>query len=251
MVTRYIRRTELLLILTLAFTTLALAAQQPAAPTDKDFLPAGPYLFEPGTIHPTYMDAFDDRPVVKSPDGKLEVTVTGPKQSYRAWVTISRSTFPGGPVKVLSIQASVAVLWRPDSQAFALTENRFANLSYVFVCRMEFRTGETGEGLNVPITDLTPIVEKAFEERARKYYEADNYDILLFYAKVLRWIGNDHLLVGVNARGSGPITFPDRGLKDWGIAYVVDVPKGKVVREVSKDQLFSEYKIKVPYLDER
>lgn len=242
------RRPELLIMLSLVFTTLALGAQKPdsATPADKDFLPAGPFLFEPGTIHPTFMDAFDNRPVVKSPDSRLGVTVTGPKKSYEAWVTISPSTFPDGPVQVWPIQASVDVLWKPDSQAFALTDNRYANSSYVLMCGTEFRMGESRPGLGVPVTDLTPIVRKAFEEDARKYYETGNYEALLLYAKALRWIGDDELLVGVNARTSGPTTFPDRGLKEWDIAYVVDVPNGKVVREVGKDQLLLEYKIKVP-----
>jgi len=104
--------------------------------------------------------------------------------------------------------------------------------------------------LGVPITDLTPIVQKAFEERAGTYYQTDNYGALLFYAFVLRWIGNDNLLVGVNARTSGPPLAPEkayreRGLKDWTMAFLVDVANGKVVREVGKDQLLSEYKIKV------
>src|SRR5208337_3438447 len=145
-------------MLSLVFTTLALAAQK-TAPASPDFLPeegvpGGQFLFERGTSRPTHMDAFDDRPVVKSPDGKLGVTVTGPKASWDAWVTISPSTLPGGPVQVWPIQRNVDVLWRPDSQAFALTDNRHADLSYVFVCGTEFRMGESGKGLGVPITDL-------------------------------------------------------------------------------------------------
>ena len=85
MVRMYVRKPEFLITLWLLVTTLAIAAQQPnpAAPGDKDFLPAGPFLFDPGTSRPTFMDAFDDRPVAKSPDGKLGVTATGPKQSYQ------------------------------------------------------------------------------------------------------------------------------------------------------------------------
>jgi hypothetical protein len=231
----------------LVFTPMALVAQKPdsALPADKDFLPAGPFLFEPGTNHPTFMDAFDGRPVAKSPDGKLGVTVTGPKKSYEAWVTISPSTFPDGPVQIWPIQASVDVLWRPDSRAFAMTDNRYANNSYVLVCGTEFRMGEDGPGLGVPINDLTPIVRKAFEEAARKYYNTDNYETPLLYAKVLRWTGSDELLVGVNARTSGPPPFPNR-LKDWFVAYVVEVSSRKVMREVDLDQLFSDYRIKVP-----
>jgi len=192
------------------------------------------------------MDAFDDRPIVKSPDGSRSVTVTGPNKSYAAWVTVALSAFPDGPVQVWPIQANVAVLWRADSRTFALTDNRYENLSYVLVCRTDFRRGEDEEGLGVPITDLTPIIEKAFEEPARKYYKSDDFDARLFYAKALRWIENDKLLVGVSATTSGPPTFANRGIKDWDIAYLVDVSNKKVVREVDKDRLRSEYKIKAP-----
>ena len=228
---------------------LALVARQPnsAITAEKDFLPAGPFQFEPGGIQPTYMDALDARPVAKSPDGKLDITVSGPKNPDEAWVTISPSTFPDAAVQVWPIQASVAVLWRPDSGAFALTDNRYANGSYVLVCGTEFRMGEDERGLGIPITDLTPIVRKAFEERTGKYYKTDEYETLLFYAKVLRWIGNDDLLIGISARTAGPPTFPDRGMNEWDFAYLVDVPDRKVVREVNKEQLLSEYKIKAPY----
>lgn len=227
--------------------TIGLAAQQPssAAPADKKFLPAGPFVFQLGTVQPTYMDAFDDRPLIKSPDGKLGVTVAGPNKSYEAWVTISPSTFPDGPVQVWPLQASADVLWKPDSRAFALTDNRYANHSYVFVCGTEFRMGESGEGLGVPITDLTPIVQEAFTEPAKKYYGTDKYDTRSFYAKVLRWVGNDDLLVGISAMTSGPATLPNRGLKEWNFAYLVNVPNGKILREVDKEQLLSEFKITV------
>jgi hypothetical protein len=192
------------------------------------------------------MDAFDERPVVKSPDGKHGVTVTGPKKSYEAWITIFLSTLPDGPVQVWPIQASADVLWKPDSRAFALTDNRSSNRSYVLICGTEFRMGESDEGLGVQVTDLTPIVEKAFEEPARKYYGTDNYDIRLFYAKALRWTGNNDLLVGVSTMTSGPTTSPNRGLKEWNVAYVVEVPNRRVLRELDKEQLLSEYKIKTP-----
>jgi hypothetical protein len=236
-----------MVLLTIAAS--ALVAQQPnsAIATGKGFLPAGPFQFEPGGIQPSYMDALDERPVVKSPDGKLDITVSGPKNPDEAWVTISSLTFPGAAVQVWPIQASVAVLWRPDSGAFALTDNRYANGSYVLVCGTEFRMGEDERGLGIPITDLTPIVRKAFEERPGKYYKTDEYETLLFYAKVLRWIGNDNLLIGISARTAGPPTFPDRGMNEWDFAYLVDVPDRKVVREVNKVQLLSEYKIKAPY----
>jgi len=245
--TAYMRKPALSIMALLLIAALELAAQKQSsvAPADKDFLPAGPFLFEPSTTHSTYMDAFNDRPIVKSPDGKFTITVTGPKESYEAWVTVFPSAFPDGPVQVLPIQASVAVLWRPDSQAFAVTDH-YSNDSYVLLCGTTFRMEADPGGLGVPITDLTPIVRKALDTQAMKYYKNDEVETLLFYAIALSWVGNDKLLIGVSARTLGPTTFPNQGQKEWDFAYLVDVPNRKVVREVDKEHLLSEYKIKLP-----
>lgn len=250
-------RLALLGVLILTVAT-ALAAQQKRPITaqngnrtipagQRKFLAAGPFLFSPDAIHPTYMDWLDNRPVVESPDGKLGVSVTGPKESWGAWVTINPSEFPDGPIQVWPIQRDVDVLWRPDSQAFALTDNRYANDSYVLVFGTRFQMGENGPELGVPVTDLTPVVEKAFEKRAQGYYaSADHgYETRLFYAKVLRWIGNDELLVGVSAMTVGPATFANRGIMEWSLGYVVDVSQKTIVRELSESQLLSQYGIKV------
>ena len=215
------------------------------------FLPAGPFLFAPGAIQPTYMDWVDKRPLVESPDGSLGVTVTGPKESWGAWVTISPSAFPDGPVQVWPIQRSVDVLWRPDSRAFALTDNRYANNSYVLLFGTEFHMGESDSELGIPMTDVTPIVRKAFEKQAKEYYAGQDYDTLLFYAKALRWFGYGQILIGVSARTEGPTSLPNRGIKDWAQGYLVDVPYSvdlpdkKVVRELSEAQLLSQYGIRV------
>jgi hypothetical protein len=188
-------RLVLLAIAFLAVTALP-AVQKPVPatrPAQQDLLPAGPFLFAPGAIHPTYMDAFNARPVVGSPDGKLGITVTGPKESWAAWVTINPSEFPDGPIQVWPIQASVDVLWRPDSRAFALTDNRYANRSYVLLLGTEFHMGEGDPELGTPITDLTPIVRKAFEEQAKKYYAGQDYDTLfvLRQSSSLAWVWPD------------------------------------------------------------
>jgi hypothetical protein len=245
------RYPALLITISLVFATLAPAAQKPGPatrPAQPDFLPAGPFLFEPGTTRPTFMDAFGDRPVVKSPDGRLAVTVTGPSESYGAWVTIDPSAFPDGPVQAWPVQISVDVLWRPDSQAFALTDNRYANLSYVLVLGTRFRMGESGPELGVPMIDLTPVVRRAFDKRAGKYYKYDarerfDGDTPFFYAKALRWVGNDQLLLGVSATTIPAYT--KRGMRWWCLGYLVGVSGRKVVRELSKGQLLSEYGIKV------
>lgn len=99
--------------------------------------------------------------------------------------------------------------------------------------------------MGLPITDLTTIVREPFQDTAQKYYGVYSYDTPLFYANALRWIGNDDLLIGVSARTSGPAKFPNRGQKEWDLAYLVDVPNRKVIRAVNKQQLLSEYKIRV------
>ena len=248
MMATHATRHRLSIMVCLIFAGLALRAQQQNSgnPVDRNSLAAGPFLFGPGTIHPTPMDWLDDRPVVKSPDGKLQVTVTGPKQSYEAWVTISSSKVSGGSIQIWPIQRNVAILWKPDSGSFALTDDRYSNLSYVLICGTEFRMGESDSGLGVLVTDLTPIVRNAFEIQARKYYHGDSYEIRLFYARVLSWVSNDELLIGVSARTFGPSTFPNGGQEEQNIAYQVDLPNKKILRELDKNQLWSEYKIKAP-----
>jgi hypothetical protein len=225
---------------------IGLAAQKPSSvgTVDKDFLPASPFVFDQNMVHPTYMDAFDVRPVIKSPDGKFGITVTGPKESYAAWVTASPSASPDASIRVWPIQASVAILWRPNSQSFVLTDH-YSNDSYVLLCGATFRIEGDPVGLGVSITDLTPIVRKAFDTRAKKYYEGDDFEDRLFYAIALRWVGNDDLLVGISARTVGPRTFPNQGQKEWDFAYLIDVPDRKVLREVDKEQLLSEFTITV------
>lgn len=245
-----VRYPVLLITISLVFITLNLVAQKPDSatqPVAPDFLPAGPFFFEPGAIHPTYMDAFDNRPLVKSPDDKAQITITGPRESLKAWVTVQflGQYQEGLEYRVWPVEASVDVLWSPGSQVFALTDNRYANNTYVLVIGRDFRMGESGPELGVPTTDLTPIVRKVFEERAKTYYGSQSYDTLLFYAKVLYWIGDDNLLIGVSAKTEGPATFPDRGIKDWAVAYRVDLPHKSVLAELSAGQLLSQYGIKV------
>jgi hypothetical protein len=195
------------------------------------------------TARPTYLDAFEDRPIVKSPDGKLAVTVAGPRGSLAAWLTINPSEFPGGPIQVWPLQANGEVLWQPDSKAFVFTDNRYANLAYVLLFGTRFNMGEGGEKLGVPVTDLTPVVRKAFDGRAQEYYAAAGYDTRLFYAKALRWVGSNQLLVGINAKTVGPASLPHRGIKDWYAGYLIDVQRNILLREFDSSQMMSQYGI--------
>lgn len=131
---------------------------------------------------------------------------------------------------------------------FALTDNRYANLSYVLVFGTEFRLGESERELGVPTTDLTPVVRKAFEESARKYYDRApdrDYETRLFYAKALRWIGDDLLLIGVSAMTVGSPTLVDEGKREWNVGYRVDLVHKRVLTELNEGQLLSNYRIRV------
>jgi len=80
---------------------------------------------------------------------------------------------------------------------------------------------------------------------AGEYYAGKDYDAPNFYPSVLRWIGNDQLLVGVSAETTGPVAFPNRGVKEWNVAYLLDVPQKTVLHDVSETRLLSQYGIKV------
>jgi hypothetical protein len=203
---------------------------------------------KPSSTRPTVLSfAPGYRHVVNSPDGSLEITVTGPAKSLMAWVTVVQKGFlpPGFPFPVWPIEGSVDVLWRPDSQAFALTDYRYANRSYVLVFGARFHLGESSSKLGASAADLTPIVRKAFEKRPKEYYGISSFDAPNFYTRVLRWVGNNQLLVEVSAETTGPATFPNRGVKEWDLAYLVDVQHKVVARELSESQLLSQYGIKV------
>jgi hypothetical protein len=99
--------------------------------------------------------------------------------------------------------------------------------------------------LGVPVTDLTPIARKAFEIQAVQYYRHTEFDMRSFYAQALRWLGNDQILIGVSAMTVGNMTFPDQGKREWNLAYRVDLLHGRVLRELSEQQLRAEYGIRV------
>ncbi len=248
---RYLALLAMACLPPLALPTAAQKSVSPSLPPQPDYLPAGPFYFERGAPRPTDMDAFRNRPTVKSPSGRAQITVTGPAESLKAWVTLEflGRYARGLEYQVWPIERDVDVLWRPDSRAFALTDNRYANMSYVLVCGTNFRLGERGLGLGIPITDLTPVVRKTFGAPAKRYYGSDPYDVDMFYLKALRWVGNDHLLVGLDARtlpanahGSGRRT---PRIREWYLGYLIDVPSKRVVGDLSEAQLLSRYGIRV------
>lgn len=250
----YMRSSAPLITLLLLFAIASAVAQMPSSavrPEHPSFPPPGPFLFGPGSVQPTYIDPFDYRPVVKSPDGSLEVAVTGPKKSLGAWVTVVQtgSLAPGFPFQVWPIEAGGSILWRPDSSAFAFTDYRYADMAFVLIFGTDFNMGNRGPTLGVPMTDLTPVVRRAFAAHADKYYSSRDWVVPFFYVVALRWIPNDQLLVGLKARtwvSTRPgATVRDMRVKFWYLGYVVDVSDKRVVSELSEAQLLSEYGIKV------
>lgn len=197
------------------------------------------------SIKPFYLDYSTQGARAVSPDGKFEITVTGEKKSLGAWVTVDEPA-QGWSIQVWPIERNVDVLWQPDSQVFALTDNRYANKSYVLIVGTEFRMD--GPALGVERIDITPLLRQAFASSARQYYETTNYDTsYAFYAKALYWTSNEDLLVGVStitslalpqhARGAAP------GVKGWTLGYLLDVQKKKIIETLSQEDVREKYGI--------
>lgn len=163
-----------------------------------------------------------------APNGKFKVTVTGQKKSLEGWVTVEGTE---GPIRVWPIERSVYVLWRPDSRAFALTDNH-SNGTYVLVIGTQFHM--SGPKLGVRRVNLTPVIRKAFQMCAQRYYGTTDYDIDSLYAKALRWSGNTRLLVVVSSITVGPPrSGAPRGVKDWDLTFLVDVQHINVLRSLN------------------
>lgn len=202
----------------------------------------GLFLFRRGTPRPTYLDAFQARPTVISPDGTLAITVTGPRKSLLAYVTVEArgKPVPGSPFRVWPLAAGGYVLWRPDSKAFALTDQLYAVL--VFTAR--FRVGENLPGPGFRENDLTSVITAALYKRADAYYGTSNWVLDTEYIEALRWIGNDRLLTSLSAATSPPGSARDH-VKGWSFAYLVGVAQRKVLRVLDAHQLLSRYGIKM------
>ena len=210
---------------------------------------AGSLDTAPKTRNSVYMDYSTEDVRALSPNSRLEVTVTGEKKSLRAWVTVKQ--FAGGwSIRVWPIERNVGVLWKPNSSAFALTDNRYANRSYVIIIGARFHMA--GRDLGVHRVDVTPLVRRALMERVQRYYRG-HFGIskvggpYSLYVKALRWLGNDRLLIGVFAVTSLPMPSHKlgvaRGVKGWKLGYLVNVLRMKIIRPVSTKMMQMEYGI--------
>ena len=203
----------------------------------------------PNSVKPAHMDYSTQGTSVVSPDGKTEITVTGEKKSLGAWVTINKP-MQGWSIQVWPIERDVDVLWDPDSHVFALTDNRYANESYILIIGTEFHMN--GPTLGVQRVDLTPLLRQAFASSARQYYRqhygtTDFDDSYSFYARALLWTSNEHLLVGVSAITS--LALPQHalgaapGVKGWSLGYLLDVPQRKILTVLNEKAVQKQYGI--------
>lgn len=186
-----------------------------------------------------------------SPNGDLNVTVTGKKEPFQAWVTLNKPA-QGWSIQVWPIERNVTVLWNPDGRSFALTDDRYANHSYVLVIGTRFHMN--GPKLGVQRVDLTPVLQDAFANRARRYYRKhygkSDYDgSYSFYAKALRWVSDNDLLVAVSGITSLPLSprhlGTAAGVKGWAYGYLLDVSHRRILRTLSKKAMRAEYGIDV------
>lgn len=180
-----------------------------------------------------------------SPNGKVEVTITGKKDSLGAWVTVKQLP-EGGSIRVWPVERNVDVLWKPNSSAFALTDNRYANRSYVLIVGTKFHM--SGKCLGVRRFDLTPLVKRALMKRVRMYYRrrfgiSNAGEPYSLYVKAVRWVGNERLLIGVFAITSLPLhkLGAAKGVKAWERGYLVDVSRMTIMRVVSERTMRARY----------
>jgi len=203
----------------------------------------------PDSVRAVHFDYSTENVRAVSPNGKFEITVTGEKISLGAWLTIEEPA-QGWIVQVWPIERNVGVLWNPSSDTFAITDNRYANESFVLLIGTEFHL--SGPKLGVERTDITPLLRQAFSNSARQYYlqqyKTTEYDAsYAFYAKALRWTSNERLLVGVSAITSlvmSPNTFGEApGVKGWILGYLLDMAHGRILETLSKETIREQYGI--------
>lgn len=200
-------------IATALIAQLALSLASPAIGTH----PAGPTVL-----------GFGSRLVVKSPDGRWSLTALGDDTDI--WLTL-RPAQHGAPIRLLQIIRSCEVLWRGDSKVFAIVDARYANHYFLLV-------GFAGGHDKSPIVDLSPALEAAIRQPLRKRFDVDR-----IYVKVLRWLPDGDLLVGVNAvifKHVEPLPAWQPGQELYH-GYVIDPQKRQVIRELDEAAMLSEY----------
>lgn len=175
---------------------------------------------------PIVLDA-QDRPVVRSPDGRWTLQVVSGEAD--PWLVVKSS---GGSLttRLLPIMRSCEVLWRRDSLAFSVTDARFADHYFIFAGQKS--------GNSFRLVPLTPSLEGSLRSSLGGKYDVDK-----IYAKALRWLPNGSLLVGLNA-----VIFRHiRPLPSWQPAvelyraYVMDATEGRVIHVLSRDAVLSQY----------
>jgi hypothetical protein len=179
-----------------------------------------------------------------SPDGRWELLVPQPHGRVSPWLILQSREIPGYQEQRWPLQrGGCYVLWRPDSKAFALTDLPYADHYFIRVMSVDFRT--EGDVLGAPVIDLSVPLEKAFKELAGRHYGSNQYEIDLFLPKALRWIGNDELLVGLQARTNeawhGPGSAPR--IRDWYLGYIMIPERRQIIRQPDAAAVLREFGI--------
>jgi hypothetical protein len=86
---------------------------------------------------------------------------------------------------------------------------------------------------------------KSFSQLAARHYAPKEYDFGHFYAKALRWLGNDQLLVGLDAMTSEASSREGQapGVRNWYCGYIMSPEKRQVIRQLDGSDLRREFDI--------
>ncbi len=174
-----------------------------------------------------------NRETVVSPDGKWELTVWGEKDESPWTMLESREVQPRYRVQVWPINDAVYVLWAPDSHAFAFTDARSADHSFLYVDHIRGY-------LSSEVADLSSVVEAHFSSSI-----GGRYEIVKWYTKPLLWAKNDVLLVGINCVTAENVSPPPKyqPVQNWFRAYLLNVQQNRLVGELSDMETKDQYGI--------
>jgi len=166
--------------------------------------------------------SYSDRPKIISPDGEWEISVQEGRPPHLA--AKSKLLRTGRPLH--DIERYGWVLWRPDSKAFAFTDARYSNHSFVIVSFVDTQTCCRSE-------DLTPVFEKNEDLLTDANHFVDRS-----LAKAVRWLPDGKLLIVAFVVVS---TKYELGAHDTTRGYILDVDHKTLYRVVDEKGLQSEF----------
>jgi hypothetical protein len=139
----------------------------------------------------------------------------------------------GKSFSILPILRSCVVLWRSDSTAFAIVDQRFANHYFL---RIAFLRGE-----QPTLVDLTPMIESHIR------HQLADLELDKSYLNAFKWTSHNLLLIGVNAvLFKKAIPHPKYApAKEYFRGFIVDVDRSAIRRDLSPDIFRKTYGIEL------